>query len=116
MEFRYYKSCVESNSFLSYLFLTSMLENDSNTLRERYRNCKDAKEKLRYGALYAVSRGKSVAIIAGVLDVEESTVYDLLSDVGLDPEAFKAMVATSFASKAAIKAGQINKALMASSQ
>ena len=53
-----------------------MLEDDSNTLRELYRNCKDAREKLRYGALYAVSRRKSVATIADVLDVEESTVYD----------------------------------------
>ncbi len=53
-----------------------MLESDSNTLKDLYKNCKDGREKLRYGALYAVSRGKSVAIIADVLDIEESTVYD----------------------------------------
>ena len=53
-----------------------MLENDSNTLKELYRNCKDAKEKLRYEALYVVSRGKNVVIIAEILNVEESTVYD----------------------------------------
>ena len=53
-----------------------MLENDSNTLRERYRNCKDAKEKIRYTTLYAVSRGFSVAEAAKFVDVEESTVYD----------------------------------------
>jgi len=53
-----------------------MLENDSNILKELYKKCKDAKEKLRYGALYAVSRGKNVVIIADILAVEESTVYD----------------------------------------
>ena len=53
-----------------------MLENDSNTLRERYRKCKDAKEKIRYTTLYAVSRGFSVAEAAKFVDVEESTVYD----------------------------------------
>ena len=76
MEFCYYKTSHESNSFLSNLFLTSMLENDSNTLRERYRKCKDAKEKIRYTTLYAVSRGFSVAEAAKFVDVEESTVYD----------------------------------------
>ncbi len=53
-----------------------MLEKDSNILKELYKKCKDAKENLRYGALYAVSRGKNVVIIADVLAVEESTVYD----------------------------------------
>jgi putative transposase len=53
-----------------------MLEEDSNTLKDLYKNCKDAKEKLRYEALYAASRGKSVVIIADILDVEESTIYD----------------------------------------
>ena len=53
-----------------------MLKNDSNTLRERYRNCKDAKEKIRYTTLYAVSRGFSVAEAAKFVDVDESTVYD----------------------------------------
>jgi putative transposase len=53
-----------------------MLENDSNTLRELYRNCKDMKEKIRYTTLYAISRGFSVAEAAKFVDVEESTVYD----------------------------------------
>ena len=53
-----------------------MLENDSSILKDLYKTCKDAKEKLRFGALYAVSRGKSVVIIADILAVEESTVYD----------------------------------------
>ena len=51
-----------------------MLEIDSSILKDFYRSCKNAKEKLRYGALYVVSRRKSVVIIADVLDVEESTV------------------------------------------
>ncbi len=53
-----------------------MLENDSDILKDLYKNCKDVKEKLRYEALYAVSREKNVATIADILDVEESTVYD----------------------------------------
>ena len=53
-----------------------MLEGDSNTLRERYRNCKDAKEKTRYTTLYAVSRGFSVAEATKFIDIEESTIYD----------------------------------------
>ena len=53
-----------------------MLEEDLNTLRTKYKECKDATEKLRYGALYAVSRGKSVNAIAEILDVERSTIYD----------------------------------------
>jgi transposase len=53
-----------------------MLENDSNTLRERYRNCKDAKEKTQHMTLYAASRGFSVAEAAKFVDVEESTAYD----------------------------------------
>ncbi len=53
-----------------------MLESDSNTLGDLYKNCKDAKEKIRYEALYAVSRGKDVRTVADIVDVEESTVYD----------------------------------------
>ena len=53
-----------------------MLEDDSNNLCDLYRNCKDAKEKIRYAALYAVSRGNTVKIVANIVAVEESTVYD----------------------------------------
>jgi transposase len=53
-----------------------MLEGDSNTLGDLYKNCKDAKEKIRYEALYAVSRGNNVRNVANIIAVEESTVYD----------------------------------------
>lgn len=53
-----------------------MLENDSNTLKHLYKTCQDATEKIRYEALYAVSRGFTVEIVANMIDVEESTVYD----------------------------------------
>ena len=56
-----------------------MLENDSNILGELYRNCKDVKEKVRYSALYAVSRGRSVKDVADFIEVEESTVYDWIN-------------------------------------
>ncbi len=58
---------------------TTMLDNDSNILRELYRNCKDVKEKIRFAALYAVSRGRSVKDTAEFVDVEESTVYDWIN-------------------------------------
>ena len=53
-----------------------MLEGDSNILGDLYKNCKDVKEKIRYEALYAVSRGKPVKDVADIIAVEESTVYD----------------------------------------
>ncbi len=56
-----------------------MLENDSNILGDLYKNCKDPKEKIRYAALYAVSRGRDVRTVADIMDVEESTVYDWIN-------------------------------------
>lgn len=53
-----------------------MLEHDSNILGDLYRNCKEAKEKIRYQALYAVSRGNDVKTVANIIAVEESTIYD----------------------------------------
>lgn len=53
-----------------------MLEGDTNILGDLYRNCKDVKEKIRYEALYAVSRGNNVRIVADIIAVEESTIYD----------------------------------------
>lgn len=53
-----------------------MLEKDSNTLRYLYKICEDATEKIRYEALYAVSRGNTVETVANIIAVEESTVYD----------------------------------------
>lgn len=64
-----------------------MLENDSNVLRELYRNCKDGREKIRYQTLYAVSRGISVKDSAKFVDVEESTVYDWINKWILDKNA-----------------------------
>jgi transposase len=56
-----------------------MLENDSNVLGDLYKTCKDAKEKIRYEALYAVSRGNNVKTVAEIIAVEESTVYDWIN-------------------------------------
>ena len=56
-----------------------MLESDSNTLGDLYKNCKDAKEKIRYEALYAVSRGNDVKNVANIVAVEESTIYDWIN-------------------------------------
>lgn len=53
-----------------------MLEEDSENLRNLYKKCKDAKEKIRYLALYNVSRGKEVTEIAEMLDVDRSMIYD----------------------------------------
>jgi transposase len=53
-----------------------MLESDSNILGDLYKTCKDSKEKIRYEALYAVSRGNDVKTVANIIAVEESTIYD----------------------------------------
>ncbi len=53
-----------------------MLEEDRDILYKSYKEYKDYKEKLRYQALYAVSRDFSIKEVAGVIDVEESTIYD----------------------------------------
>lgn len=54
----------------------TMLESDSDILGDLYKTCKDAKEKIRYEALYAVSRGNDVKTVAEIIAVEESTIYD----------------------------------------
>ncbi len=59
--------------------MTTMLEGDSGILGGLYKTCKDAKEKIRYAALYAVSRGNSVKAVANIIAVEESTVYDWIN-------------------------------------
>lgn len=61
-----------------------MLEEDSGVLGNLYRNCKDATEKIRYAALYAVSRGNDVKTVANIVAVEESTVYDWVKKWILD--------------------------------
>ncbi len=59
--------------------MTIMLEGDTNILGDLYKDCKDAKEKIRYQALFAVSRGNNVRNIANIIAVEESTVYDWIN-------------------------------------
>jgi len=49
---------------------TTMLEGDSDILGGLYKNCKDAREKIRYEALCVVSRGKRVENVAEIIDVE----------------------------------------------
>ncbi len=53
-----------------------MLEEDRDILYKSYKESKDPNEKIRYQALYAVSRNFSVTDVAGFIDVEESTIYD----------------------------------------
>lgn len=53
-----------------------MFEEDREELHKLYQETKEGKEKIRYAALYAVSRGISVSESSRVLDVEESTIYD----------------------------------------
>lgn len=52
-----------------------MLEEDQPVLRELSYSCKDAKEKIRYLALHALSRGHVVPTVADVFCVDESAVY-----------------------------------------
>lgn len=59
--------------------MTIMLEGDTDILGDLYKDCNDAKEKIRYEALYAVSRGNNVKTVANIVAVEESTVYDWIN-------------------------------------
>ena len=56
--------------------MTIMLEGDTDILGDLYKDCNDAKEKIRYAELYSVSRGNNVKTVANIVAVEESTVYD----------------------------------------
>ncbi len=60
--------------FLPPILMINMLESDPNILGDLYKNCKDAKEKIRYAALYAVSRGDDVRTVADIIAVKESMV------------------------------------------
>jgi transposase len=51
------------------------IQEDSITLRELAAKCKDAKERERLRALYALSIGQSVATITNIFCVDESTIY-----------------------------------------
>lgn len=48
---------------------------DSQRLRELAKDCKDAKEKLRYLALHALALGHAVQAVAQIFCVDEATVY-----------------------------------------
>lgn len=61
------------------MLATGMFEEDTETLRTLYKECKESNEKLRYQALYAVSRGKSINAIAEIMDVERSTIHDWIN-------------------------------------
>ena len=55
---------------------TTVLEEDRDILYKLYTECKDSKDKIRYMALYAISRNFTVEDAAAFVYVEESTVYD----------------------------------------
>lgn len=52
-----------------------MLEEDSFVLRGLAAECKDAKERERLRALYALSIGQSVSLVTSVFCVDDATVY-----------------------------------------
>lgn len=52
-----------------------MLEGDEQALKELAIRCKDAKEKPRYLALHALSKGHSVPLVSEIFCVDESTIY-----------------------------------------
>lgn len=52
-----------------------MLEEDSATLRELAKSCREAKERERLRALYALSIGQPVKTVADIFCVDESAVY-----------------------------------------
>ncbi len=56
-----------------------MLEEDEPLLRQRAKECKDAKENIRYYALHAVSRGDSVTDTAERFLVERQTIHDWIN-------------------------------------
>ena len=53
-----------------------MLEEDEPLLRQRAKECRDAKEVVRYYALHAVSKGDSITDTAERFLVERQTLYD----------------------------------------
>ena len=53
----------------------TMLESDFDILGDLYKTCKDAKEKIRYAALYAVSRGKDVMTVADIYELKVNLAH-----------------------------------------
>jgi len=60
---------------LGYFFDPPMLEEDELVLRELAARCKDAKERERLRALYALSIGEKVERVAEIFCVDDATVY-----------------------------------------
>ena len=56
-----------------------MLEEDEPLLRQKAKECKSAEENIRYYALHAVSKGKSVTEAAELFLVERQTVHDWIN-------------------------------------
>ncbi len=52
-----------------------MFEKDEQALRELAAACKDAKEKVRYLALHAISKGYVASTVSEIFCVDESTIY-----------------------------------------
>nr|MDO8080278.1 IS630 family transposase [Candidatus Freyarchaeota archaeon] len=55
--------------------MTVVLQGDEWLLRVLARKCKDAREKVRYLALHALSRGYAVSSVAEIFCVDEATIY-----------------------------------------
>ncbi|MEM2956854.1 MAG: IS630 family transposase [Candidatus Jordarchaeaceae archaeon] len=51
------------------------LQGDEGLLRTLAKKCKDAREKIRYLALHAISKGYTVSLVAEIFCVDEATIY-----------------------------------------
>jgi transposase len=51
------------------------LQGDEGLLRTLAKKCKDTREKIRYLALHALSKGYTVSLVAEVFCVDEATIY-----------------------------------------
>lgn len=56
-----------------------MLEEDEPLLRQKAKDCKSAEENIRYYALHAISKGKSVTDTAELFLVERQTIHDWIN-------------------------------------
>lgn len=56
-----------------------MLEEDEPLLRQYAKECRDVKEAIRYYALHAISRGKSITDTAELFLVERQTVHEWIT-------------------------------------
>ncbi|MEM3564636.1 MAG: helix-turn-helix domain-containing protein [Candidatus Jordarchaeaceae archaeon] len=51
------------------------LQGDKGLLQMPAKKCKDAREKIRYLALHAISKGYTVSLVAEIFCVDEATIY-----------------------------------------